>query len=215
MNREKIVRLFGAGSGLVASALLIASGIVHDIEISATSSASTIAAAVVESQQSILIGAYLLMLGVFFLLFFVGYLRGGGISSADEFSWLANTGFGGGLIAGGMLLLSAHFIQSLTILQSYGAESQVAKALYLLDWNWYLLVEAIPIAVFIGANCAYALYHAEWPAWIAWTGIGIALLLLLPFVTGGGLMLSYGWLALLSIHRIFVENRAFSAAAVN
>lgn len=136
---------------------MFAAGIINDIEVAATSSSSTIAAAVIDSQQSVLVGTYLLMLGVFFFIIFIAYLRGQTSLQSEGVDWLSRTAFTGGVVACAMLLLSAHFGQSLTILPGYGTETQVAKALYLLDWNWYLLVEAIPIAVFIGANSVFGL----------------------------------------------------------
>lgn len=208
MHREGILGLLGAGSGLVASILMFTSGIVNNIEVGATSSSSTIAGALVNSRQEILIGTYTLMVGVLFFLFFVGFLRKKTSSHAEGLDWLSITAFGGGLVGAAMLLLSAHFSQALMALPSYGGETQVAKSLYLLDWNWYLLVEAIPIAVFVGASSAYGLVGEEWPRWLTLSGIPISLLLVLPFVTGGGMMLSFLWIAALSIHLVRDHQRA-------
>jgi hypothetical protein len=110
-------------------------------------------------------------------------------------------------VAAAMLLLSAHFGQALTILPRYGSETQVAKALYLLDWNWYLLVETIPIAVFIGDYSALGFLGKHWPWWINGPGLASAVLLLIPFVTGGGIMLGYVWTAALAIYQLIAERR--------
>ena len=204
MKRERALRIVGAGSGLAAAVLLLSSVIFGDIGAPAVSHSSSIAAAVVENQQSVFVGSYLLMLGVFFFILFAAYLRGQ--CAADEGAgWLPNAAFAGGLVASAMLLLSAHFDQALTILSGYGNETQVAKSLYLLKWNWYLLVEAIPLALFAGAHSVYGLLRRRWTWWINWPGLALALLLLLPYVTGGGVMLSYLWIGAVSIHLLFTE----------
>ena len=208
MKRERALRIFGAGTGLFAAVLMFSSVIFRDIQVPAVAHSSTIAAAIVEGQRSTFVGTYLLMLGVFFFIFFIGYLRGQSFRHRDGVGWLANTAFAGGLVASAMLLLAAHFDQSLTILSGYGNETQVAKTLYLLKWNWYLLVEAIPLAVFVGANSVHAQIRNEWAWWINWPGLALSLLLLLPYVTGSGVMLSYLWIGVLSIHRLMRERKA-------
>ena len=212
MLRERFLGLFGAATGLLAALLMLTAGIVHNIEVAAASSSSTIAAALVESQLSTLIGTYLLMLGVLFFLFFLGYLRSKTSAHGEGLAWLSRTAFGAGLVGAAMLLLSAHFGQALMILSSYGGETQVAKSLYLLDWNWYLLVEAIPLAVFIGASSAYGLASEEWPRWITWSGFPISLLLVFPYVTGGGIMFSYIWIGALSIYLARNQRRTMAAS---
>ena len=213
MVRERNIGLFGAASGLLASILMFSAGVVKDIQVAATSSSSTIASVLVDSQQTILIGTYMLMLGVLFFLLFLGFVRGQATVTGHGLDWLSRTAFGAGLVGAAMLLLSAHFGQALMILPSYGGETQVAKSLYLLDWNWYLLVEAIPIAVFVGASSANALLSQEWPMWISWPGLAISLLLVLPYVTGGGIMLSYLWIAALSIYLVKDQRRMMDGAA--
>lgn len=211
MIRDRIMGLFGAASGLFAALLMFTAGIVNNIEVAATSSSSTIAAVLVESQQSILIGTYMLMLGVLFLLLFLAFVRSQATAAGQGLDWLSRAAFGAGLVGAAMLLLSAHFGQALMILSSYGGETQVAKSLYLLDWNWYLLVEAIPMAVFVGASSAYGLVSEQWPKWITWSGILVSLLLVLPYVTGGGIMLSYIWIGALSIFMVRVRRRTIVA----
>lgn len=207
MTGAKVLRIFGAAAGLIAAVLMFGSEILRDVEVPAVSPSSNIAAGIIDAQRSIFMGTYLLMVGVFFFIFFVGYLRGRSSPRHEEVGWLPNTAFAGGLVAAATLLLSAHFDQSLTILSGYGAETQVAKSLYLLKWNWYLLVEAIPIAVFIGANSLHGLLREEWAWWIIWPGLAISLLLVLPYVTGSGVMLSYIWVGALSIHQLIVERK--------
>jgi hypothetical protein len=210
MNNSGILRPFGAAFGLLSAALLFASGIVNDITVPAVSSSSTIAAALLREQTRILVGTYLLMLGAFFLVLFTAYLRHYLVLKANEDNWLISVAFGGGLIAASMLLLSAHFGQAFTILSSYGSETQVAKALYLLDWNWYLLVEAPPIAAMVASIGVIGATRKVLPRWLSWSGILLAFLLLVPFITGGGIMLSYLWLGALALVILFDMHTARS-----
>ena len=130
----------GAFSGVLASLLLIVGGGLTDINpiVDVTASSANIANVFIENQTELLTGTYLRLLGVFALMWFLAYLREVLLENASDKSWVISVAFGGGLIACAMLLLSAHFMQSFTILDNYGSETQVAKALYLLDWNWYL-----------------------------------------------------------------------------
>ena len=207
MKSGRIPRILGAATGFVSAALLIASAIFRDIQVPVVASSSTIARAIIENQQSVFVGSYLLMLGVLFFLLFVGYLRGNYLVENDQYAWLPHAAFAGGIVMSAMLLLTAHFNQSLTILSGYGGETQVAKTIYLLKWNWYLLVEAIPVALFVGATSVYGLVQKRGAWWINWPGTAIALLLIVPYVTGGGVMLSYLWIGAFSLHRIISERK--------
>lgn len=208
MIEETYLEQFGALTGLLASTLLFIGSIVNDVEVSATSSSSTIARVLTQSQTTILVGTYMTMLGVFFFLWFLAYVRYFLLESLENEHWLISAGFGGGLVAAAMLLVAAHFSQAFTILSSYGSETQVAKALYLLDWNWYLLVEAPALAAMIGAISAVGFTHNVLPRWLSWWGALLTVVLLAPFVTGSGIMLAYLWLAALSILLLFEKRQA-------
>ncbi|TFH37424.1 MAG: hypothetical protein E4G99_02595 [Anaerolineales bacterium] len=204
IQKSKLNR-FGPLTGLIASIFLFIGSVIDDTnsQASIVASSSNISIALIRNQTTLLISSYLIMLGVFFLIFFVAYLRQFMLRSMDESHWLANASFGGGMVAAAMLLLSAHFIQALTVLSNYGVETQVAKAVYLLEWNWYLLVEAPALAALVGATSIVGFSSKGFPLWLNLSGILLMLLLLVPFVTGGGIVLTFIWLAALSIYLIF------------
>ena len=190
-----------AASGIVAALLLLAGIIVSDVngEVSVTAPSSRIAETFIDNQSSILAGTYLTVLGVFFLIIFLGYLREFLLTATDEKTWLASVAFGGGLVACAMLLIGAHFSQAFTVLESYGGETQVAKALYVLEWNWYLLVEAPPLAALVGATAAIGFAHRVLPWWLNGWGALLTLALLSPFLPGSGVMVTFLWVVALSV----------------
>ena len=114
---------------------------------------------------------HLLLLGVFFLFWFVGYLhRYLSEASGEQDRWVASVALGGGLIAGATLLLVAHFAQASTILKDYGGETETAKALFVLDWNSYLLVEAPALAALVGATTLIGFRSKLFPWWLNSSG---------------------------------------------
>ncbi len=191
----------GAACGLVASGLLLAGVIVGDVspEAPVGSSSDTIAAVLVEHRERILVGTYLTMLGAFFLVGFAAFLRGYLLAATGERNWLVAMAFGGGLVSAALLLVSAHVTQSFTVLTGYGADTQVAKTLYVLDWNEYLLVEAPPLAALVGATSALWLRERLPPRWLGWTGALVALSLLSPVLPGSGVLLAFLWIGVLSV----------------
>ena len=191
----------GAFSGVLASLLLIVGGGLTDINpiVDVTASSANIANVFIENQTELLTGTYLRLLGVFALMWFLAYLREVLLENASDKSWVISVAFGGGLIACAMLLLSAHFMQSFTILDNYGSETQVAKALYLLDWNWYLLVEAPALAALVGATTAISFSNKIFPRWMNWWGVLLTIILLSPGIPGSGVVVTYLWLAVLSV----------------
>jgi hypothetical protein len=135
----------GAISGVVAAALIIAGTIFSDINplVSPHDPSDAIASTFQQERSNLLLGSYLTMLGVFVFLWFLAYLRSH-LSNTSERHWLANVAFGGGLISGAMILLATHFKQAFTVVSNFQGENQAAKALYILEWNERLLVEAPP-----------------------------------------------------------------------
>lgn len=201
MSTNMFWQRLSAGSGVVASVLVVTGIIVRDIndEVAVQASSSTIARTFIEHRPALLAGTYLTILGVFFLVFFLGYLRKYLLEATDEDHWLASVAYGGGLVACAMLLLASHFTQAFTVLSSYRAETQVAKALYVLEWNEYILVEAPPLAALAGATTAIGFGHKAFPWWINWGGALLTLLLLSPMLPGSGVLLVFFWLAALSV----------------
>jgi len=103
------------------------------------------------------------------------------------------------LVACAMLLLAAHFSQAFTVLSRYGGETEVAKALYVLEWNSYLLVEAPALAGLIGATTAIGFTYKTFPLWLNLWGALLTLVLVGPFLPGIGVIVAFMWMAVVSI----------------
>ena len=201
MNISVSWQQVGALSGVIASVLIVTGMIVGDLNalVPVVSPSSTIATTFVAHRTKILISTYLSLLGVFFLMGFLAYLRAFLLDTTGEQNWLASVAFGGGLVACAMLLLAAHFNQAFTVLSDYGAETQIAKTLYVLDWNDYLLVEAPALAALVGATTATGFTYRVFPRWLNWWGALLTLVLLGPVLPGSGVMVTFLWVAALSV----------------
>ena len=201
MNTSLFWQRLSAVSGVVASLLIMAGAILKDVneEVAVVASSSTIARTFIENRTEILVGTYLTILGVFFLVWFLGYLCSYLLEAIGENHWLVPVAFGGGLVACAMLLLASHFSQAFTVLSSYGAETQVAKALYVLEWNQYLLVEAPPLAALVGATTVIGFAYKAFPWWINGWGALLTPVLLSPVLPGSGVMVTFLWLIALSV----------------
>ena len=191
----------GALSGVIASALLMAGHIITDLNplVPVVSSSTAIARVFTQNRTKVLTGAYLTLLGVFFLIAFLSYLRSYLRAATEGENWLITAGYGGGLIASAMILLATHFKLAFTVLPSYGAETQVAKALYVLEWNGRLLVEAPGLAALVGAIAVISFMDNLFPWWFNGWGALLTLVLLGPFLPGSGVMVTFLWLAVLGV----------------
>ena len=200
--RQSSTRLnqLGASAGVLSALFLIASDIVREVgDLDPYSNSVSIARMFIDNRFQVLVGTYLLLLGVFFLFWFVGYLhRYLSEASGEQDRWVASVALGGGLIAGATLLLMAHFAQASTILKDYGGETETAKALFVLDWNDYLLVEAPALAALVGATTLIGFRSKVFPWWMNWSGALLAAVLIGPFLPGSGVILSFLWLGVLS-----------------
>lgn len=209
MNTNLPVQRLGAACGLVASFLIATGIVVSDMndDVWITDSSSEIASTFIENQTAIFVGTYLMLLGVFFFISFIGYLRMYLVTHKNQNNWLVSVSFGGGLVACAMLLLAAHFSQALTIIDNYGGDTQVAKALYALEFNWYLLVEAPALAVFVGATVYIGFTDKALPAWLNVWGAFLTLALLSPVLPGFGVMVTFLWVAALSV-QLLIRTRS-------
>lgn len=200
MDKSRILRRIAASSGLVAALLYFVGDIVADVPtISPFVDSESIARGFVANNTKTLIGAYLIMLSGFLFIWFIAYLRHK-LRNQKQGSLLSlDVAYGGGLATVAMLLLSAHFIQSSTLVQDYGADSSAAKALLILNYNWYLLVEAPALAAFVLGISLTGWTTGKLPKWINLWGAANGVLLLLPVIPGSGIILSMFWIGVVSI----------------
>lgn len=200
----------GALSGVACAVLFVLGAIIGETNSLASpyDSSSLIASVAADHSTAIVIGSYLTLLSMFFFIWFLAYLRNLLAAGDGQGNWVAWVGFGGGLVGAAMLLLDTSYRQALTIVTNYGGESEAAKALSILDWNDYILVEAPALAALVGATTIIGFQRRPFPRWLAWLGVPITLFLLSPFLPGSGVMATFLWIALLSLALLWRTRKA-------
>ena len=208
MDNWKIFNRFGAISGLFAAILYIVGDIIADPEPEANPflPSEAIVRGLIEKNSGFMTGAYLILLSAFLFILFIAYLRQALSANGQKRHWSIDMAFGGGLVMVAMFLLSAHFIQSTTLVQNYAGDESAAKALLILIYNWNLLVEAPPLAAFCLGVSVAGWRMKTLPKWlIVWGGLN-GVLLLLPAIPGLGIFLTLFWVGALSLRLTLKQN---------
>lgn len=160
--------------------------------------AADIARQLANNQSEVEIGVYAGLLATFFLFWFLAYLYRQLRQAEGEGGWLASAAYGGGLVAGAMLLVLSSIELAGVAVSDYGSDPSVAKTLVALQWN-YIIVLAPPLAALVGGTTVIAFRFGALPQWLGWVGVPFTLLLLLPMVAWAGVFLSPLWVLVVSI----------------
>ncbi len=137
------------------------------------------------------------LISVACLVVFVSYLRQVLQRAEPSRTFLPAAASAGGLLYAAMLLAALLVEIASGVVASYGEDTQVAKALYVLGWD-YITVFGPPLAVLVGATSVAGLLHGGLPRWLGWAGLPLAVVLLSPAMFFG-FLLSLLWLIVLSI----------------
>ncbi|HSH58224.1 MAG TPA: hypothetical protein VK988_01025 [Acidimicrobiales bacterium] len=146
----------------------------------------------VDTRRGIRLGAYLALLGSFFLIVFSGYLRRQLRSAEGEGGWLASVAYGGGLAAAGVALLRASFDLAAAVSADHGGNPDVASLYYTLRFEFYFLFAA-PMAAVVASTSLIALRFGVLPRWLGWLGIPITLFALAPLLPGAAAFATFFW----------------------
>jgi hypothetical protein len=103
------------------------------------------------------------------------------LQAAGEFE-LGAIAFGGGLVAGTLLLLTAAIPGALAFNIAETADEAAAKAIYDLVWPLQVLIP-FPTAALVGAASIASLRAHLWPPAIGWAGIGCSIVVLVGGTT--------------------------------
>lgn len=160
--------------------------------------AADIARHFTDKQSEVEIGVYAGLLATFFLFWFLAYLYSHLRQAEGEGGWLASAAYGGGLVAGALLLVLGSIQLAGTVLSDYGSDPGVAKTLAALQWD-YIIVLAPPLAALVGGTTVIALRFGALPQWLGWVGVPFTLLLVVPMVAWMGVFLSPLWVLVVSI----------------
>ncbi len=155
-------------------------------------SADAVAAALVDHRPNLVTGSYILLLAVFLLVVFAGYLRH--VPELEERDrWVQTVAWGGSLVAAAIIAVAALIGIAQGQLEDYGADPVIARTLLTLGWNGVSIV-APGFAALIGATTLSAFHHRYLPRFIGFLGAIVAIALLTPF-WGFGLIGALLWLA--------------------
>lgn len=156
-----------------------------------SSSAATIAAALVDHRSNLVTGNYVLLIAVFLLIVFAGYLRH--VPAPDEGDvWPQTVALGGALVAAAAIAFVALIGLAQGHLEDYGADPAVARTLVTLGWNGAWLV-APGFAALVGATTLSVFHYKYLPRSLGFLGTIVTILLLTPF-WGIGLIGTLLWL---------------------
>ena len=142
-----------------------------------------------DERTAILAGGTLMGLGAFFFLWFAAF-----VSRLLGDGWLARAATIGGAAGGAMMLAlpGPHTTGATTDVELLGPE--MSTALWRLTHTFFVGAE-IALAVFVAAVALAALASGILPRWLAWVGLGLALLLLI---------LPLGWIALIFLFPLWL-----------
>lgn len=161
-----------------------------DVDPSAT--AEAVAAALVDHRANLVAGNYILLLAVFLLVVFAGYLRH--VPEVEERDrWAQTVAFGGALVAAAVVAVTALIGIAQGQLEDYGADPVIARTLLTLGWNGVSIV-APGFAALVGATTLLVFHYRYLPRFIGFFGAIVAIALLTPF-WGFGLIGALLWLA--------------------
>ena len=190
----------GAVSGIVFVVLFFAGFIAAGAGLDAEASdpATKIAAEFIENKDQLAIGGWILLVALFFLFWFLGYLRSQLQRAEGEVGWLTSVAYGGGLVAGGMALVLAGITLAGSVISDYGNDPQVARTLAAIEWNWIWVIAA-PLAALVGGTAVVSLRFAALPKWLGWISVVLALLLVIPPISYFGFLLFHIWTIAVSV----------------
>ena len=177
--------------------------------------AAALADALVQNRGDARLGAYLMLLGVFFLLWFVAYLHGRLREAEGEGGWIASVALGGGLVAAAVILLGASIGFASSELASYGADTQVAKTFFV--WGWDAAnIAAPPLIALVASTTIVAIRFGLFASWFRWFGAiwtALLLMLLVSNTAGLGAMLALVWIFVASLVLLLDSPRTAPASA--
>lgn len=139
-------------------------------------------------------GSYIGLLGWLSFFWFLAYFRKRLQEAEGEGGWLTSGAYGGGLVAAAMLLVAVSFDLASTSISNYGPDTQVAKTIVALSWNYHWVIGP-PLIAMTGVASIIIVRFGALPRWIGWIGILPTVTLLLPWL---GLIFFLAWILIVS-----------------
>ncbi|HUG13654.1 MAG TPA: hypothetical protein VMM78_01440 [Thermomicrobiales bacterium] len=192
-----IVRL-GAVAGILFAVLFFASSMFDPNPPSPDEPSAAIAAYMSDADRNLDLITTLQVAAVFCLIVFVSSLRQVLRTGSSESDWLSSIAYGGGLVAAGVMLIGASFTLANKSIGNYGDDTQVAKMLFAIQWD-FAMVLAPAFGALVAASAAAILRGAPLPRWVGWFSILVAVLLLAPGFYWIGVLATMVWVIVVGV----------------
>ena len=186
-----------SGLGFVGLMLLFFASFNDPNPLSPDEPSSVLAAYLTRSDSRVELMTTLALMAVVCFIPFLAFLAAQIRRVEGPHGWLAAAAFGGGLIYAALLLVKTAVTLAAGIIIAYGGDTQVAKTLYVLGWD-FSYVFGPPLATLIGAASVASVLHNALPRWLGWAGLLVTLVLAIPALTNFGFLLAHPWLAIVS-----------------
>lgn len=160
--------------------------------------AAAIAGRFTEDRGRVSAGVLLILLSLFFLMVFVAWLHRWLREVEGRGGWLATLALVGGVLMVATMAIVVLLSIGGTVLEDYGGDPVIARTLLVLQWQ-AVAVTFIPTAAFIGATSLVGLGGQVLPKWLTYSGVAIALGLLLPPVAFLPFLFSTLWTGMLAV----------------
>lgn len=188
MRASRIGDAVASAAGLVGVVLMAVGVMLGDTADQArnpnpTQSGEALAEALVSNRDEARLGSYLLLFAAFLLLLFTARLAGHLRERAVQGDWMSLAVLGGGAALVAVLLVETGFALAVSELETYGADTAVARTLFLWGWNSAFLYAA-PLAAMAAGTTVAAFAQGLFPTWARWGSALLVALMLLVFLTG-------------------------------
>jgi hypothetical protein len=194
---SSIVRI-GAIAGLLFAVLFVASSLFDPNPPSPHDQSAVIAAYMSDADRNLDLVITLGVAAVLCLVVFVSSLRQVLRTGSSESDWLSSIAYGGGLVAAAVLLIGISFKLANRSIGNYGDETQVAKVLFAIEWD-FAMVLAPALAALVAASAGAILRGAPLPRWLGWFSVLVSVLLLAPGFYWIGVLATMVWVLVIGL----------------
>lgn len=160
--------------------------------------AAEIARELTDQRGRISAGILLTLFSLFFFIVFLSWLYRWLRDAEGEGGWIATVALVGGILLVAMLLVVTALSIAASVLDDYGADPVIARTLLVLQWQ-AVAVAFIPSAAFVGGTAFVGYVTGVLPRWLNYSGMAIALGLLIPPLAFLPYLLSSLWTGMLAI----------------
>jgi hypothetical protein len=182
---ERLAALSGlAGSVVILVGISLADTSGSGLGADPTDPSSLIAKALVQNRGQTRMGAQLLLLGAFLMLWFLSYLYSHLRNAEGTSRWPSALVLGGGFVIATFLLIESGFYYAGSELENYGSDTQVAKMIHLWGWNSASLVAPGFAAILFG-SAVTGFRHGAIQRWLAWFSVVMLVILVVIAVVLG------------------------------